>query len=358
MRKTAFTLPCLAGLLLVSACFWARPAQARYYYSWEKKPEKTFHLKTRIRRWQTDTSAQVRSSVLTPSSWWVNGASDISIGQTGDYKVMDAPLYLFSAEVQPFRGVFLDFETGDNRFSKGKYLEHDWLHAPNYTLTLLDGVVWDGPQHRDYAKKVTQAEGTARQYSAALYVNVYQTDGLAQDEEFELDHSLDIFLGYSWYETKVRLFNGEKILSTDFFLPTPPVGPMTGLDSRSRMLWYGWRGGFRERVNLGKNFSAEGKFGFGPALKYRGEAYWNLDTALANPGVRTVATGHVVEGSAAVSYKFWEQFELEGGWMVWAYKAASGRETRHYTDGTTWQGKLNRVKATRKGFFFGLSWKY
>ncbi len=358
MRKTAFTLSCLAGLLLVPVLFCPPQAAARYYYSWEKKPEKTFHIKTKIRRWQTATSAQVQSSRLTPSSWWGSGVNDISIGQAGNYKTMDAPLYLFSAEAQPFRGVFLDFETGDNRFSQGKYFENDWLHAPGYTLTLLNGVVWSSPQYRDYARKFMQTEGTARQYSAALYVNVYKTDGLSQDEDYELAHSLDLFLGYSWYETKVRFSNGANLIDNNAFPPADPAGPLTGLNSRSRMAWYGWRGGFRERVNLGRNFSAEGKFGFGPALKYRGETYWNLDTDLANPGVRAAATGHLVEGSAAVSYKFWEQFEFEAGWMAWSYKAASGRETLYYADGTTWEGELTKVKSTRKGFFFGLSWKY
>lgn len=353
LKTTLFLLA--AGALL---CALPDQAAARSYYSWERKPEKTFHIKTRVRRWQAATSAQVRDSMVTPSAWWTPPIDNINIGSTHDYKIMDAPVYLFSAEVQPARGLFLEFEIGDNTFSGGRYYEHDWLHAPDYTLTLLNGVVWDKPQHRDYAKKTMETQGSARQYSAAAYINIYRTDGRAQDDFQELAHSLDIFVGYSWYETKVRLFNGYKIMSTDFFLATPPVGPMTGLDSRARMTWHGWRGGFREQAYLGKNFSAEGKLGFGPTMKYRGENFWNLSTALANPGVRTGATGHLLEGSFSVAYKFWKNFELESGWMFWAYKAASGRETYHYADGTTWKGSLNRVKATRKGFFFGLAWKY
>jgi hypothetical protein len=271
---------------------------------------------------------------------------------------MDAPLYLFSAEVQPLRGLFLEFETGDNKFSNGQYFENDWLHAPGYSITLPDAVVWNNPQYRDFARKVMEAQGSARQYSAAMYVNIYKTDGLAQDEEYELAHSLDAFVGYSWYETKVRLFNGHKILPTDFLSPGAPVGPMAGLNSRSRMAWYGWRAGFREQAYLGRNFTAEGKLGFGPTMKYRGENFWNLDTSLANPGIRTGATGHLVEGSFTVAYKFWNDFTLEGGWMAWAYNAASGRETHYYADGSTWEGKLTRVKATRKGLFFGLTWQY
>lgn len=344
-----------AALLLLA---FSAPARARHYYSWERKPEKTFLVKARVRRWQAATSAQVRSWMYTPSSWWSPPLEHVSIGNTNDFKVMDAPLYLFSAEIQPVRGLSFGFETGDNKFSQGKYFEHDWLHATDTTLYLLNGVTWDSPQHRDYAKKRMETSGTARQYSAAAYVNIYKTDGLAQDGEFELAHSLDLLLGYSYYETKVKLFNGYKIMSTDFFLPTPPVGPMTGLNSRARMAWYGWTGGFREQASLGKDFSAEARFAFGPTMKYRGENFWNLDTALANPGVRSAATGFLAEFEISASYKFWKQFQLDAGWMSAAYSAASGRETYYYTDGSTWEGKLDRVKATSKGLFFGLSWKY
>lgn len=350
-----------AGRVIAAAsllCSFAEPAAARHYYSWERRPQKTHTIRARVRRWQTATSAQVRSWMFTPSSWWTNGASNISIGSTNDFKVMDAPLYLFSLEAQPVRGLSFSFETGDNKFSGGNYFEHDWLHAPDYTLTLLNSVVWNNPQHRDYAKKQMETSGSARQYSGAAYVNIYKTDGLAQDGFYEMAHSLDIFLGYTYYETRVKLFNGNKILSTDFFLPTAPVGPMTGLDSRSRMAWYGWTGGFREQARLGKDFSAEARFAFGPTMKYRGETYWNLDTSLANPGIRSAATGHLAEFDISVSWKFWKKFELDGGWMVSAYNAASGSETYYYANGTTGKGSLNRVKATRKGLYFGLSWKY
>lgn len=347
-----------AALLGCLCCAQAAPAAARHYYSWEQRPQKDYWIVARVRRWQAATSAQVRSSMVTPASWWSPPDGGIYIGSTYDFKKMDAPLYLFSLEAQPVRGLSFGFETGDNKFKNGGYYEHDWLHAPDRTVYLLNGVTWTNPQHRDYAKKEMETRGSARQYSAAAYVNIYKTDGYGQDGFYELAHSLDVFLGYSWYETRVKLFNGNKIMSTDFFLPTAPVGPMTGLDSRARMAWYGWTGGFRERADLGKGFTAEARFAFGPTMKYRGSNYWNLEASLANPGVRSAATGTLSEFDVSASYKFWKNFEVNGGWMVSAYNAASGTETRYYTDGTTSQGALNRVKATRKGLTFGFSWKY
>lgn len=351
-------LPLTLALLAASLPLLPSQAEARRYYSWERKPKKEFWARARVRRWQTATSAQIRSWMFTPSSWWSPPDDKISIGSTNDFKEMDAPLYLFSAEVQPVRGLSFGFETGDNRFSRGKYFEHDWLHAPHRTVFLLNGVTWDNPSHRDYAKKRMETSGTARQYAGAAYLTIYRNDGLGQDGFWEMAHTLDIFVGYSFYETKARLFNGYKIMSTDFFLPTAPVGPMDGLNSRYRMAWYGWTGGFRERADLGKDFTAEARFAFGPTMKYRGEAFWNLESSLARPGVRNAATGHLAEFDITVSYKFWKNFRLDGGYMAASYGAGSGTETVYYANGTKIEGKLDKIKATRRGLHFGFSWQY
>ena len=117
-----FTCLYLAAFFL---CALPPPASARYYYSWEEKPKKDFFIKTKVRRWQAATSGQTRSSQVTPTYWWSPPADNISIGNTNDFKVMDAPLYLYSVEIQPARGFSLEFETGDNRFSGGKYFEHN-----------------------------------------------------------------------------------------------------------------------------------------------------------------------------------------------------------------------------------------
>ena len=74
--------------------------------------------------------------------------------------------------------------------------------------------------------------------------------------------------------------------------------------------------------------------------------------------MRHNARGIAMEIAASVAWKFWKQFQLEGGYLAWVYSAASGTETFYYADGSEWEGKLNKVKATRKGLFLGLSWKY
>ncbi|MDO8805878.1 MAG: hypothetical protein Q7R35_15775, partial [Elusimicrobiota bacterium] len=237
----------------------------------------------------------------------------------------------------------------------GTYFENDWMYSTNRAPNNIN---WGSPQLRDYADKTAKTGGTARQYSAVAYLTVYRTGGKAQDDEYEIAHSMDLLAGYSWYGTRFHLTNSYAALSADASLLTAPAGSLTAQDSRARMAWYGWRAGFREQASLGKNFFAEGRVAYGPAMKYRGENYWNPAPGQANPGVRCNGTGQLVEFSFSASYKFWKQFEAEAGWMSWAYKSASGQETRYYTDGTSLAGDLTRVRTARRGAFFGLTWKY
>lgn len=345
----------LAAQLALFVLF-AIPASGYYR---EPPTEKPFILKTRVRYWFSTASGQVQASQLTPASWWVPADANIAIGRTDDFKRMDTSFPLFSAELQPVSGLSLEFETGDSSYTNGEFMQHQWLDAKNRIITFsYDGTVWTDPDHRDYAASKAKVDGRTRQYTGNLYLRVYKSRLKHIDDEYELNHTVDLFVGYSWYENRMHLANGYKSLSTQFFLPTPPVGPLVGLNSTSRMTWAGWRAGFREQARISENFSAEGKASFGPRLRFTGEDYWNLETSLADPGVKRSAYGMGLELEGSASWRFWKQFELEGGYLVWKYSTTSGRETYYYADGTSWQGKLNKVLSSRKGFFLALTWKF
>lgn len=343
-------------LAVLLAVLPALPAAAYYI---EKPGEKPFILKTRVRYWFSSSASQVRASQLTPDYWWSPPDANIAIGRTDDFKRMDTSFPLYSAEFQPISGLSAEFETGDSRYTNGDFMQHQWLNAKNRVITFYyDGTVWYSPDHRDYAASKTKIDGRARQYTGNLYLRVYKSRLTRMDDEYALNHTVDLFAAYSWYENRMHFSKGYKSLSTQFFLPTPPVGPLTGLDSTSRMTWSGWRAGFRDQIRFSENFSAEGKASFGPRLRYTGEDFWNLETSLANPGVKRSGYGMGLELEGSASWKFWKQFQLEGGYQVWKYSATSGRETYYYADGTSWQGKLNNVLSSRKGFFLALSWKF
>lgn len=332
------------------------PACAYYDY-YDPPADTSFLLKTRVRYWFASSSALTRAYIITPASWWTPPTDNIRRGWTNKYKPMDASFPLFSAEIQPIKGFSAGFEVGDNSF-KGKFKQDEWLHANNRILYLLNNVTWDSPQHRDYAMGRAELSGRARQYTTEAYLRIYRSKRSRTDDGFELNHTADLFVGYTWYEVKTHISDWYTELSTNFFLPTYPVGPVAGMDSTSRMRVYGWRGGFRDQVRLSDKFYTEGKFGFGPWTKFNGEDHWNLRTDLEDPGIRRKATGILLDFSACLAWKFWKGFELEGGYQVWVYTSSSGKERYYYTDGDTEEYDLDRVKVGRKGFFFTLSWKY
>ncbi len=52
--------------------------------------------------------------------------------------------------------------------------------------------------------------------------------------------SSDLFIGYNRYEDKRRMRNGVQVVASDYFIaPTPPLGPIDGLDSTYNFKWTG-----------------------------------------------------------------------------------------------------------------------
>jgi len=353
-RKYAAVVAGLAAQLAL-ASFLAFPAAG---YSWDPPQKKPFLIKTRVRYWWAASSAKTRAYVLTPPTLWTPPTDNIAMGRTDDFRRMDTSFPLYSAEIEPVYGLSAEFEIGDSSFRNGSSAQHSWLNSDNRILYLHDDVVWITPNHQDYSLATAKLTGSSKQYSANLYMRLYKSRPKHAEEMDEFNHSIDLFVGYSWYETKTSLTNGYQALSTGFFVPTPPTGPFGGMNSTAKMSWYGWRAGLREQATLSDKFSAEGKVSFGPGVRFTGEDFWNLRADLMDPGLRQTAHGLLTEFSTTVSWNVWEQLDLEGGYMVWAYQASSGSETAYYIDGTTQDMTLDRVRGVRKGFFLALSWKY
>jgi len=355
LEKKCRTLLIVAAAQLALGALFCAPARAFY----DDEPEtRSFLIRTRVRYWFASSTAQTRAYFVTPSDWWDPAGDNIKLGKTDTFKGMNSALPLFSAEVQPFSGFSGEFEAGDNRFGGGQFQEHTWLHAPGQVLYLLNGVDWYNPHHQDYSLSAARTKGTARQYSANVYLRIYKSRKVHREDDFELQHNTDLMAGYSWYENTLRLSRGYNVLSTDFFLPTPPAGPFPGLDSGTSMIWYGWHAGFREQARISDCLSAEGRAALGPGLRFARKSYWNLDTALANPGVVDKARGTLLDLSVSASWKFWRQFELDGGYQMWMYSASSGTRTYYYADGTRQYWTVDLVKTALKGMFLSLSWKY
>ncbi|OGS62097.1 MAG: hypothetical protein A3J79_07090 [Elusimicrobia bacterium RIFOXYB2_FULL_62_6] len=344
---------CLAAALL--------PPRARSY-SLNTGLDDPYIFKAEVRDWFTSGSIRYRIASLTPASWWLPHQDKIYMGSTMDYRNLDSTLPVFSAEVRPLKWAAADFEVGDSRFSKGKAYIHNWMDGEKRALLFYNSTVWFSPDHRDYAESSARLTGTTRLYSANAYFRVYRTSVRALHDEYDVQHSLELSAGYSWYEDRLRITQGATILSVDIFPNPPPLGAIAGLDSRFNMTWQGWRVGLRERTRISKEWAFNAKFAFGPTMCYRGEGFWNLSSSsygnLGSSRIRHKVTGQVLELSASAEWKFWQRFHLTAGYMGWYYRLTSGEQNTYYANGTRTTEQITEFDASRKGFFSSLSFKF
>ncbi|MBU2573046.1 MAG: hypothetical protein KKH28_03085 [Elusimicrobia bacterium] len=345
----------LAFLGAISAMF---PCSARGYY--QNPQDEAFIIKTEVRDWYTYGSIKYRiATQISPP-----GAKKVLLGDTLDYRNMDSALPLFSAEVRPLKGVAVDFQIGDSRFSNGKVYIHNWLDGPRSVLIFYNETVWTSPDYRDYAKTRAKINGTTRLYSADAYFRVYKTAARALRDKYDLQHTLELFTGYSWYEDRIRITDGYTLLSVDIFDPDifgppPSIGPIAGLNSVYNMTWQGWRAGFREQTRLSSIWTINAKFAFGPTMSYRGQGFWNLGAYYSDSfSFRHTVTGQVLELSAFAEWSFWKRFQLKAGYLGWFYRITSGTQKTYYANGTQSEAQIMDLNAARKGFFLALSWKF
>lgn len=356
----------LSGLFLslaVSGGALLPPCAARAFPP-DAASEDPFIFRAEVREWLTSGSIRYRASAATPSGMWIPPTDTVHMGSTLDYRDMDSAFPVFSAEVRPLKWTAVDFEVGDSRFSGGKALVHNWLNAKHNTLYLENDITWVSPQYRDFAKSAAKLNGTTRLYSANVYFRIYKTSVRAMRDEYDLQHSLELFAGFSWYGERVRITEGRNLFSESIFPWARPLEPINGLDSRFSMAWQGWRVGFRERTRLSKVLALNAKFAFGPTMSYRGQGYWNLSNSGYGDVGRTRivhrVAGQALEMSASAEWNFWKRFQLSAGYMGWFYRLQSGKQRTCYLDmGGAWtEEDITELAAARKGFFTSLSFKF
>lgn len=354
----------LSGLLLRLAvlCGAALSPAAANAFSLDASSEDSFLIRAEVKEWASAGSIRYRVAAETAAGSWTPAQTGIFMGRTMDYRDMSAALPLFSAEVRPVKGIAMDFEVGDSRSSDGHAFIHSWMDGWHKVLAFNNGSTWISPDHQAYSKATARLSGTTRLYSADVYFHLFKTGVRALRDDYDLQHSLELFAGYSWYQDRVRIREGRTVLSDAVIATVPPLGPVAGLDSRFSMTWQGWRVGFRERTRLSKACAFNAKFAFGPTMAYKGTGYWNVNNfSYGNVGssrVRHNVTGQVLELSASAEWNFWKSFQLNAGYMGWFYRLTSGKQKTYYPDGTESEEQITEFDAARKGLFASLSWKF
>ncbi|MBI5244307.1 MAG: hypothetical protein HY922_11625 [Elusimicrobia bacterium] len=345
----------LSSVAVVLACLLAcAPLRAEVVFLPSKKQEWTKDfgtLKPGYKRWFSTGRDMFRISM--PTS--VDG---ISMGSTLDYQKMNTAMDIFSAEVRPLRYLSFEFQYGKNSFNSGQGYDHDWIHAPGFVITSPSGYVYNEPDHEDWSESVSVLSGSTRLMMVNGYLRVlcYRS----KEDEETITQSLDLSLGYIWYDDKIRMREGTQTERPDAYMNwlygLPPIGPFDGLDSSYDVHWDGLRFGLRETSEFTPTLHAEGVLGWAPFARYEGIGIWNLRTDFRHdPSFRHDARGRMLDFSVSLVYKPIKYASLQLGYMgCWA-NAHSGTDTTFFANGAEGQTSLEQVKSQRFGFFGGLS---
>ncbi len=161
--------------------------------------------------------------------------------------------------------------------------------------------------------------------------------------------------GYSYHEQNLTITDGNQTLDPFGLFGT---GPFPGLDSEYRARWEGpWAG-------LDLSFRMTRKLTFGSTLEYHwadytADARWNLRTDFAQPkSFRHTARGHGVVGGFNAKYALTPRWGLHADVDVQYWRTGYGTDTTHFSNGTSVETRLNKVKWDSYDFLFGATYSY
>jgi hypothetical protein len=180
--------------------------------------------------------------------------------------------------------------------------------------------------------------------------------------QFEvLSHKLKLIplIGYSYHEQNLTLNHGFQTISTPGHVPpTPPYGPIQGLDSTYDTSWQGpWLGidlsfAITDRVTLFGGFEYHW-------AEYEAEANWNLVPFLSHPK----SFEHDADGKGFL-ITVGAEYVLTGAWclnMAFNYQKWStdpGLDHLYYANGSIAENRLNEVNWDSYALMLGLVYRF
>ncbi len=291
--------------------------------------------------------------------------SVIATGSTLDYQKLDTMLNIVSVEIKPFKRLSFEVEYGDNSFSGGTGIDHDWIHAPNYIIIIGENVYYR-PDHEDFCQSKSTLSGSTKLLTANAYIRTYSSPVSSFfTDDILFYQSLDFFVGFGWYDDKIRARNGVQTISHSG-VTTTPLGPFDGLNSTYHFHWEGMKFGLRETMQFPNRLLVEAKFAYSPLMQCTGKGYWNLRAGCDYPScfrseypsfIQT-ATGHLIEASLSLMYNPYKTITAELGYMGSFYSSRKGTDTTFFSDGSVGKCDLDRITISRKGFFIDLSARF
>ncbi|MBI5186087.1 MAG: hypothetical protein HZA01_10235 [Nitrospinae bacterium] len=279
------------------------------------------------------------------ADWKISGPMDPAGGpemfeSALDFKNLDAPLLILSAEWDACKFFSVDFQYGWNDVRDGNLVDRDFVLGPVF-----------GPQRVLFSEARARATGNTRFIDGNLDFHVWESPegGLA----------LDLVLGYLRYEDRLHISNGLQTVS-DVSIAGIPIGGMVedppleiaGLNSFYNFRWQAPKLGFKSRYDIAKKLSALGNFGFFPWIDYRGEAFWNLRPEFKSTPpnyIHKARGGTGCDIQVSLLYQALENLSLELGYRFFEMRSGRGKDTTFMEDGSRDVSDLNEVRMARRG---------
>ena len=193
-------------------------------------------------------------------------------------------------------------------------------------------------------------------------------DGSVLDAVFGIGYQFEVIsrklkliplIGYSYHEQNLTMTNGFQTISTPAHVPpTPPYGPLPGLDSSYDAKWTGPWLGIDLSFEITESFTLSGSLEYHWA-EYEAEANWNLIPFLSHPG----SFKHDAEGKGFL-ITLGAEYLLTGPWslnMAFSYQkwsAESGFDRLHYANGSIAETRLNEVNWDSYALMLGLVYRF
>lgn len=350
----------MRGLLGVLLLLAGSTARAQFSYPEDPEAERVRpsfqRLKISIRPWLSQGSG--RFQIIFPFAPPLP-QSEIAEGSTLEFRDDNNLMYVASVEARLHRRFSFDCEFAKNSFIGGESLDHDWIHAPNYNVTVLpSGNVYRQPDHVDDSLSRSALSGDTFYLATHAYFRVWMPGKDAVWREDRVYHFLDLFAGYSWYEDKFRMRNGVQLIANPDFIGAP-LGPFNGHDSTYEFRWRGPRLGLREEVLLPWNLHASGRFAYSPSAEFRGEGVWNLRTDLRkDPSFRDSAVGSGLDAVVSLAFSPLRMASVELGYHWMRFTAHRGTARTFFSSGAVGEIELEEVVSERDGIFASLAFKF
>jgi len=327
----------------------------------DPSPPRRSVLRLRTRAWLTSGSIDTRYCAQVPPDQVTPAGMEVFEGETEERGAKGIML-VHSMELAPLKWLSFEGQFGEDK-AKGRYNDGIWVHAPDTDLLTYfpTGGTWVKPDHVDdvgYGADVSARRDWA---AATVYLRIVDAH-IAEVDELEVRHALDIALGVERYRQNSRLTNLERTLSVGKRYPVAPLGAVAGLDSAYLAQWRGPHIGLREEFFAPYGFSFDGTVLWSPFMEYRGDGYDNLS---AGPGgLRSEAPNFIDRAhGTAVHIQVgggwaWRNIRLEAGYQRLYFYSRTGMRRYYAFDGSSTDYQLEFATAELGGAYLGASLRF